>query len=188
MEQTSLGITADTLDLIASNFSGLYSGDLGLSSIKGGQAAANIALENLDITGYAANQSEVLPLHKRGASVLSPYIRHNLLTIDQVYRTVKDAPFKDNEKFRDELYWQEYARHLYARLGSELFRAANFRRGHHPCVRAQALRADCGVPGGAAEFGAVAGAVERGVQVLTGCGESCGLPMPAYRKWPISAC
>jgi deoxyribodipyrimidine photo-lyase len=126
MEQTPLNITADTLDLVASNFAGLYSGALGLSSIKGGQTAANDALEKLDISGYAANRSEVLPIHKRGASVLSPYIRHNLLTLDQVYRTVKDAPFKDKEKFRDELYWQEYARHLYARLGSDLFQNLRF--------------------------------------------------------------
>jgi deoxyribodipyrimidine photo-lyase len=126
MEYTPLDITADTLDLIASNFAGLYSGDLGLSSIKGGQTAANTALENLDIRGYAANRSEVLPVHQRGASVLSPYIRHNLLTLNQVYRAVKDAPFKDKEKFRDELYWQEYARHLYARLGSELFQNLRF--------------------------------------------------------------
>lgn len=126
MEHTPLDITADTLKLIESNFVGLYSGDLGLSSIKGGQTAANIALENLDITGYAANRSEVLPVHQRGASVLSPYIRHNLLTLDQVYRAVKDAPFKDKEKFRDELYWQEYARHLYARMGSELFQNLRF--------------------------------------------------------------
>lgn len=126
MEHTPLDITADTLKLIESNFVGLYSGDLGLSSIKGGQTAANTALENLDITGYAANRSEVLPVHQRGASVLSPYIRHNLLTLDQVYRAVKDAPFKDKEKFRDELYWQEYARHLYARMGSELFQNLRF--------------------------------------------------------------
>jgi deoxyribodipyrimidine photo-lyase len=126
MEHIPLDITADTLKLIESNFVGLYSGDLGLSSIKGGQTAANIALENLDITGYAANRSEVLPVHQRGASVLSPYIRHNLLTLDQVYRAVKDAPFKDKEKFRDELYWQEYARHLYARMGSELFQNLRF--------------------------------------------------------------
>ena len=26
------------------------------------------------------------------------------------------------------------------------------------------------------------------VQVLAGCGESCGLPVPAYISWPISAC
>ena len=26
------------------------------------------------------------------------------------------------------------------------------------------------------------------VQALAGCGEGCGLPMPVYRSWQISAC
>lgn len=121
MTQKVLDIKQSALELIESQFQGLYSGEIGLSSISGGQSAANRALENLDITRYAEQRSEVQPLEKRGASVLSPYIRHNLLTLDQVYRAVKDAPFKDREKFRDELYWQEYARHLYARLGTRLF-------------------------------------------------------------------
>lgn len=116
-----IDITESVLQIIEGHFQGLYSGSLGLSSIKGGQSAANLALENLDITRYAEQRSEVQPLEKRGASMLSPYIRHHLLTLEQVYRAVKDAPFKDREKFRDELYWQEYARHLYARLGTRLF-------------------------------------------------------------------
>jgi deoxyribodipyrimidine photo-lyase len=121
MDLKVIDLKLSALEIIESQFQGLYSGDLGLSSIKGGQSAANLALSNLDITRYAEQRSEVLPLEKRGASVLSPYIRHNLLTLDQVYRAVKGAPFKDREKFRDELYWQEYARHLYARLGVRLF-------------------------------------------------------------------
>jgi deoxyribodipyrimidine photo-lyase len=121
MSQKSLDISLDPIELIQTHFKGLYSGELGLSSIKGGQSAANLALENLDITRYAEQRSEVAPLDKRGATVLSPYIRHNLLTLSQVYSAVKGAPFKDREKFRDELYWQEYARHLYARLGTRLF-------------------------------------------------------------------
>ena len=116
-----IDITESVLQIIEGHFQGLYSGALGVSSIKGGQSAANLALENLDITRYAEQRSEVQPVEKRGATMLSPYIRHNLLTLDQVYRAVKDAPFKDREKFRDELYWQEYARHLYARLGTRLF-------------------------------------------------------------------
>lgn len=116
-----IDITESALQIIEGQFQGLYSGALGVSSIKGGQSAANLALENLDITRYAEQRSEVQPFEKRGATVLSPYIRHNLLTLDQVYRAVKDAPFKDREKFRDELYWQEYSRHLYARIGTRLF-------------------------------------------------------------------
>jgi len=121
MAFTSIDLDKDVLDLIRDKFNGLYSGELGLSSIMGGQSAANLALEDLDVTRYAEQRSEVLPLSKRGATVLSPYFRHNILTLDQVYRAVKSAPFKDREKFRDELFWQEYARHLYARVGTRLF-------------------------------------------------------------------
>ena len=126
MEQKPLDLNRDPLEIIEGDFVGLYSGELGLSSIKGGQSAADEALANLDITGYAKLRSEVLPRNKRGASVLSPYIRHNLLTLDQVYRAVKTAPYQDREKFRDELFWQEYARHLYARLGTRLFENLRF--------------------------------------------------------------
>jgi deoxyribodipyrimidine photo-lyase len=121
MNFPAIDLNRDALDLIRDDFGGLYSGELGVSSIQGGQSAANLALQTLDITRYAEQRSEVLPVSKRGASVLSPYIRHNILTLEQVYRAVKDAPFKDREKFRDELFWQEYARHLYARIGTRLF-------------------------------------------------------------------
>lgn len=121
-----LSIDAPVLEIIEREFQGLYSGELGLSSIKGGQTAADSALETLDITGYANNRSEVFPKSRRGASALSPYIRHNLLTLPQVHRAVKIAPYKDREKFQDELYWQEYARHLYARIGTRLFENLRF--------------------------------------------------------------
>lgn len=121
-----LSLDAPILEIIEKDFAGLYSGELGLSSIKGGQTAANQALAQLDIAGYAARRSEVLPKAKRGATVLSPYIRHNLLTLPQVHRAVKTAPYKDREKFQDELYWQEYARHLYARIGTRLFENLRF--------------------------------------------------------------
>jgi deoxyribodipyrimidine photo-lyase len=121
MNLIPIDLNRTAVEVIEDDFSGLYSGLVSISSIRGGQSAANEALANLDITRYAEDRSEVLPLEKRGASVLSPYIRHNLLTLDQVYRAVKTAAFRDREKFRDELYWQEYARHLYARLGTSVF-------------------------------------------------------------------
>lgn len=126
MDLNEINLGDETLTIIERDFQGLYSGELGLSTIRGGQSAANLALQNLDITRYAENRSEVLPREKRGATVLSPYIRHNILTLNQVYRAVKDAPFKDREKFRDELLWQEYARHLYARVGTRLFENLRF--------------------------------------------------------------
>lgn len=131
MELKPLDVNRNILEQIEQEFIGLYSGSLGISSITGGQSAANEALANLDITRYAEDRSEVLPQEKRGASVLSPYIRHNILTLDQVYRAVKNVPFKDREKFRDELYWQEYARHLYGRIGTRLFENLRYDANWH---------------------------------------------------------
>jgi len=116
----------DVLAIIERDFQGLYSGALGVSSITGGQTAANEALANLDITGYANLRSQVFPKSSRGASMLSPYIRHNILTLSDVFQAVRKAPYKDREKFQDELLWQEYARHLYARMGVQLFENLRF--------------------------------------------------------------
>lgn len=83
----------------------------------GTQAAADAALESFDLAGYAERRNEVHPQSRRGASGLSPWIRHGLLSLPRVYSTVK-GPAADLRKFRDELRWQEYARHVYARLGN----------------------------------------------------------------------
>lgn len=89
----------------------------------GGQAAADAALAGLDVTGYAGRRSTVLPVERRGASRMSPYLRHNLVTLRQAWDAVADAPPRDRAKYRDELLWQEYARHLYARVGPALGRS-----------------------------------------------------------------
>lgn len=97
---------------------GLFSGEPGASpSFLGGQRAADAALAGWDVTGYAARRNEVWPPERRGASRLSPYIRHGLLTLPAVWAAVAGGPSRDAAKFRDELLWQEYARHLYARIG-----------------------------------------------------------------------
>ena len=120
-----IDIKAELDQLLEQYFDGLHSGG-GRSSIRGGQTAANEALHNLDIRRYASDRSEVLPINRRGATVLSPYIRHNLLTLKQVWQEVEMAPAKDREKFQDELLWQEYARHLYARVGKAFFHNLRF--------------------------------------------------------------
>jgi len=86
-------------------------------SFIGGQASADAALATYDVRGYAARRNQVLPVSARGASRLSPYIRHGLLTLPRVWDHVGSGPERDVTKFRDELLWQEYARHLYARTG-----------------------------------------------------------------------
>lgn len=93
---------------------------VGSRRFRGGQRSADSALQNFDVRGYAARRSEVLPQGRRGASALSPFLRHGLLTLSDVWKHVQGGPSKDVEKFRDELLWQEYSRHLYARLGTKL--------------------------------------------------------------------
>ena len=85
---------------------------------RGGQRSADAALATLDITGYAKRRSLVHPPRSRAATVLSPYIRHGLITLQEVIAAAADAPAADHRKFVDELWWQEYARHLYARVGT----------------------------------------------------------------------
>ena len=89
----------------------------GSPSFRGGQRAADAALARFDVAGYASRRNEVAPEERRGASRLSPYIRHGLLSLSEVWDAVEGGPARDVRKFRDELLWQEYARHWYARLG-----------------------------------------------------------------------
>ncbi len=111
------------VDWVRTHLGSLSGDDVRASSIPGGQAAADAALAALDLTGYARRRSQVYPERARGATRLSPYVRHGLLTLPAVWEAAADAPTEDRAKFRDELLWQEFARHLYARLGSELRRS-----------------------------------------------------------------
>ncbi len=97
---------------------------------RGGQTAADAALALFDVRGYASGRNEVWPEARRAASALSPYVRYGILGLPRVWEHVADGPQRDREKYRDELLWQEYARHLYARLGSRL--GADLRYGAPP--------------------------------------------------------
>ncbi|MGA8845356.1 MAG: FAD-binding domain-containing protein [Nocardioides sp.] len=93
------------------------------SALRGGQTAADAALAGLDVAGYARSRSTVLPQERQGATRMSPYIRHGLVLLPEVWDAVASAPERDRGKYRDQLLWQEYARHLYARVGADLGRA-----------------------------------------------------------------
>lgn len=122
----SLADGAEVADVVA--WVDTHLGDLTLEGpgaiapggLRGGQSAADAALATLDVSGYARDRSTVLPVERRGASRLSPYIRHGLLPLPAVWQATAHAPPRDRAKYHDELLWQEYARHLYARVGSGL--------------------------------------------------------------------
>jgi deoxyribodipyrimidine photo-lyase len=117
----------------AEDFVARHLGDLvcdgvrGADSFSGGQAAADAKLASFDVTGYADRRNEVAPSSRRGASRLSPYIRHGLLSLPEVWAHVAGGPHRDVERFRDELMWQEFARHWYARLGTRTRRGVRHR-------------------------------------------------------------
>ena len=60
-DMVPINLQEDVLANIERHFGGLFSGEIGVSSISGGQSAANAALAQLDITGYANTRSQVLP-------------------------------------------------------------------------------------------------------------------------------
>lgn len=111
-----VGVDA-ALTFVGDHLGHLSSGPATASSIRGGQRAADAALTAYDVGGYASARNEVAPPSRRGASKLSPYIRHGLLSLADMWDAVAGGPSRDVDKFRDELLWQEYARHWYARLG-----------------------------------------------------------------------
>lgn len=107
------------VDFVATRLGHLVDGPVaGSRRFTGGQSRADAALAAYDVTGYAATRNEVWPPERRGASALSPFIRHGLLQLPRVWRAVAGGPPRDVAKFRDELLWQEYARHWYAHHGT----------------------------------------------------------------------
>ncbi len=112
------GDTAGVERWVGTHLSGLFAGPATASrAFRGGQSAADAALARFNVAGYAGRRNDVWPPARRGASGLSPYIRHGLLTLVRVRNHGARGPARDVAKFGDELLWAEYARHLYARLG-----------------------------------------------------------------------
>jgi deoxyribodipyrimidine photo-lyase len=113
-------------DWVSEQLAGLFPGEARVSDLRGGQQSADAALAAFDVAGYARRRNEVWPVSRRGASGLSPYVRHGLLPLRRVWDAVAGGPSEDVAKFRDELMWQEYARHLYARLGPATRRSLRY--------------------------------------------------------------
>lgn len=121
----------EVLDWAEQHLAGLAWGSWVASDIPGGQSAADAAVDSFDVAGYASARNEVWPRARRGASQLSPYIRHGMLPLRRVWDHVGSGPAADVQRFRDELLWQEYSRHLYARAGSATRRSLRYAVPEH---------------------------------------------------------
>jgi hypothetical protein len=86
------------------------------SPIRGGQDAADAALAGLNLTGYATRRSTVLPAAPRGDRALAVHPARAAAAAGGVGRGRRGAG-AGPAAVRYQLLWQEYARHLYARVG-----------------------------------------------------------------------
>ena len=121
-----INLKSSNEEIVNTFFKDITCDDYQESIFKGGQSFADKALNNLDINGYAKKRNNVYPTEKRGSSYLSPYIRHGLLSLKEVWKHVDSFEYQDKTKFRDELLWQEFSRHLYAIVGSQNREFLNF--------------------------------------------------------------
>ena len=127
-----INLNLDNQNIINDYFKDLTCDDYKESIFKGGQSFADQALNSLDISGYAKKRNNVYPSEKRGSSYLSPYIRHGLLSLKEVWSHVEKFKYEDKSKFRDELLWQEFSRHLYAIIGKKNREFLNFNIKNDP--------------------------------------------------------
>ena len=130
-------------EIVNKFFENLTCDDYQESIFKGGQSYADHALNNLDINGYAKKRNNVYPNEKRGSSYLSPYIRHGLLSLKEVWDHVENFEYQDRSKFRDELLWQEFSRHLYAIIGRKNKEFLNFYIKNDPGEIVQNQKMNC---------------------------------------------
>ena len=122
-----LDLKKNNRQLIEDHFFSLCCDTYVEGKLEGGQSVADEKLSNLDISNYSKKRNNVLPEHQRGSSYLSPYIRHGLISLIDVWKRVESFQYEDKSKFRDELLWQEFSRHLYAIIGKKSNKALNFK-------------------------------------------------------------
>jgi deoxyribodipyrimidine photo-lyase len=90
---------------------GLETAPVASRSLLGGRAAAEAALAAIDPVAYAASRN-----HLDGAvTKLSPYIRHGVLSLDEVrnHALAAVADPRQAEKFIQELAWRDYWQRIY---------------------------------------------------------------------------
>ncbi len=104
---------------LADALAGLYSGPPTPSPIRGGRRAALRRLRAFDARQYARARNDVA---RRSVSMLSPYVRHGVLTLAEVRDSVlsRFGFSPDTEKFVNELAWRAFWQLVYAQLGERI--------------------------------------------------------------------
>ena len=122
-----INLRLENEQIINDHFTNLCCDNYTTPFLKGGQSNADTALNQLNIDRYSTKRNNVYPKSKRGSSYLSPYIRHGLLSLKDIWNAIDTFEYKDKSKFRDELLWQEFSRHLYAIVGKKSSNYLNYK-------------------------------------------------------------
>ena len=101
-----INLQLENEQIIDEYFENLCCDNYTIPFLKGGQSNADTALNQLNIDRYSTKRNNVYPKSKRGSSYLSPYIRHGLLSLKDVWNAVDSFEYKDKSKFRDQDFWQ----------------------------------------------------------------------------------
>ena len=83
-----INLRLENEQIINDHFTNLCCDNYTTPFLKGGQSNADTALNQLNIDKYATKRNNVYPKSKRGSSYLSPYIRHGLLGLNDVWNAV----------------------------------------------------------------------------------------------------
>jgi len=102
--------------------------DATLSPITGGRKAAEERLDKVDPIRYSSSRNFL----DGAVTRLSPYIRHGVVTLAEVRRSVlKRTTAQKSEKLLNELAWRDYWQRLYAQLGNGIWKNQEaYKTGH----------------------------------------------------------
>ena len=107
----------ELLAYLRAEFPRAVAAESGLSPIRGGRREALARLGAIEPVGYARTRNFL----GGGVTRLSPYIRHGVLTLGEVWRHACSLVGERREraaKFASELAWRDYWQRLYAEWGS----------------------------------------------------------------------
>jgi deoxyribodipyrimidine photo-lyase len=104
---------------LAEALDGLYEGPALPSPIVGGRKAGLAKLKAFAVRDYDRTRNNV---HRRGVSALSPYIRHGVLSLDELrnYVLTRFGMNPATTKFVNELAWRAFWQLVYAELGERV--------------------------------------------------------------------
>jgi deoxyribodipyrimidine photo-lyase len=89
-----------------------------VSETRGGRAAAEARLAEIDPARYASTRNAL----NGAVTRLSPYLRHGVLSLDEVRNLALDRAGARAEKLVNELGWRDYWQRVYAEIGDGVWK------------------------------------------------------------------